>query len=224
MSAVDFASLDDAQLVAQVQAGQLAAFEPIMRRHNQLLFRTARSILGRDEEAEDAVQEAYISAWRALPNWRGESQLATWLVRIVRNECLGRVRRAAPPSESLDALMEEEVQPALAALLTDVAHGPEGQLSQSQLRRLLEAAIDALPEHFRSAFVLREVEGRSVEEVAQMLEVAEPTVRSRAHRARQLLQQHLSEAGELYLTQAHSFDGARCDRIVAATLQRLAAL
>lgn len=210
----------DAELVQRTRAGESAAFEAIMRRHNRLLFRTARSILGVDEEAEDALQEAYLKAWRALDGFRSEARLSTWLVRIVANEALGRRRRRTAEVVPLDVAMAATDAAAQAAFADDMNHRPERLAMRVQLRQLMEARIDLLPEAFRTVFVLRAVEELSVEEVAQALDIPEATVRSRFFRARSLLREGLASEVDVALADAFAFDGARCDRIVAAVIAR----
>jgi RNA polymerase sigma-70 factor (ECF subfamily) len=212
-------------LVRLASAGDTRAFEAIMRRHNRLLFRTARSVLRNDAESEDAVQEAYFKAWRALPGFRAEAKLSTWLVRIVMNEALGRLRRAgarvvtlAPGLEGEQEVAEETQDPAAAQ-----AHDPEHSALRGELRRIVEAQIDELPEQFRTVFILRAVEEMNVEEVAQALNVPEATVRTRFFRARALLRAALERKLDFAIDEAFSFAGARCDRIVAAVQFRIAA-
>jgi len=213
---------DDSEsaLIARAAAGDGAAFEVLMRRHNQLLFRTARSVLPGDAEAEDAVQEGWLSAWRALPGFRAESRLSTWLVRIVRNEALGRLRRTSAPVIPLEAAMLSQDPKTQAALTEDPARGPEQELHRAQVRRLMEDRIDLLPDAYRTVFMLRAVEEMSVEDVAAALGIPEATVRSRFFRARSLLREGLAQDMDNALSQAFGFDGARCDRITASVLAR----
>ncbi|MCC6317748.1 MAG: RNA polymerase sigma factor [Gemmatimonadaceae bacterium] len=209
---------DEAALVARAVNGEGAAFEVIMRRHNQLLFRTARSIVRNDTEAEDVLQEAYLHAWRGLRAYRAESRLATWLVRIVTNEALGRLRRKHLNLVPLDAAMHSP-EPHVQAALTDAPHrGPEYAVLRAQARHLMESRIDQLPEAFRTVFVLRAIEELSVEEVAQSLGIAEATVRTRHFRARSQLREWLAQDMDVALGDVFAFDGARCERIVAAVL------
>ena len=207
-------------LIARAAQGEAAAFEVLMRRHNQLLFRTARAILQSDAEAEDAVQEGWIRAWRALPGFRADSRLSTWLVRIIRNETLGRLRRSSAQVIPLEAAMLSPDPKTQAALTEESARGPEQELMRSQTRRLMEARIDLLPEAYRSVFMLRAVEEMSVEDVAAVLDIPEATVRSRFFRARSLLREGLAQEMDNALTQAFGFDGACCDRITAKVLAR----
>lgn len=216
---IDAAS-GDAELAARAATGDAAAFEAIMRRHNRLLFRTARAILKNDQEAEDALQDAYLRAWKALATFRADAKLSTWLVRIVANEALGRLRRKQADIIPLDAAMTAP-DPHIQAALTGAAdERPDGFAMRAQLRRLLEARIDLLPDAFRTVFMLRAVEELSVEEVAEVLGIPEATVRTRFFRARSLLREGLASAIDVTLADAFSFDGARCDRIVAGVLQR----
>lgn len=214
----------DAGLAARAAAGTQDALIALMRRHNQLLYRTARSILKDDADAEDAVQEAYLHAFRSIDAFRGEASLSTWLVRIVVNESLARLRARRRRTEVIwlagdaggggedaeaDAMSEHpSMQPERAALNAD-------------LRRLLERRIDELPDAFRTVFVLRAVQDMSVEETARCLDLAPATVRTRYFRARALLREALARNVDLGIDSAFSFAGERCDRIVAGVLARL---
>ncbi len=197
-----------------------AAFEALMRRHNRMLFRTARAILRDDGEAEDALQEGYLQAYRALPEFRGDARISTWLARIVANEALMRLRRRTrraqivplqpEGSETLDEVPE-----------MDKRDRPDSSAERAEMRRLLEAQIDALPDAYRTVFVLRAVEEVSVEEAAEVLGIPPATVRTRFFRARSLLREALALKMDLACEDAFSFAGERCDRIVAAVLARL---
>jgi RNA polymerase sigma-70 factor (ECF subfamily) len=212
--------LTEAALVARAVNGNAAAFEILMRSHNQLLFRTARSIVRRDADAEDVVQEAYLRAWRALPGYRGQSRLATWLVRIAVNEALGRLRRTSAqiiPLEAAMASSEPEIQ---AALTEPSERDPEQSAARAEMRALVEARIDRLPETFRTVFMLRAVEGMRVKEIARALDIPEATVRTRFFRARSQLRESLAHVMDIAVEEAFAFDGARCDRIVAWVLAR----
>lgn len=209
----------DAELAASAAAGDPGAFQAIMRRHNRLVFRAARSILRSDAEAEDAVQEAYLKAWRALPSFRAEARLSTWLVRIAINEALQRVRRRGAvviPLEGAAGDPAPDLQ-----VEGDAEDQPDRLVGRAQMRRLMEAHIDALPEVFRTVFMLRAVEELSVEETAQALHVPEATVRTRFFRARGLLRESLSREMDFATEDAFAFEGGRCDRIVARVLASL---
>lgn len=211
----------DAALAVSAAAGDDAAFERIMRRHNRLLFRTARSILKSDAEAEDALQEAYLRAWRALGSFRSEARLSTWLVRIVINEALGRLRRRGAQVLAFDATIDLAEVSLEDVMEDNPDHRPDRTAMRSELRGLMEGCIDALPEAFRTVFMLRAVEELSVEEVSAALDLPEATVRTRFFRARGLLREGLARDIDHTMADAFSFDGARCDRIVATVMARL---
>ena len=218
------AALSDADLARCAAGGDPGAFESIMRRHNRLLFRTARSVLRDDAEAEDALQEAYLRAWRALPSFRAEARLSTWLVRIVLNEALGRLRRRGAQVIPLasGAQSAPDFEPADGPVDEDPDRHPEHQAMRAEMRRLMEARIDRLPESFRAVFVLRAVEELSVEEVSAALELPPATVRTRYFRARGLLREGLSRGVALGVGDGDAFAGPRCDRSVAGVLAKLA--
>ena len=208
----------DAELAARASQGDEAAFEQIMRRHNRLMFRSARSILKSDAETEDALQEAYLSAWRALGSFRADAKLSTWLVRIVINESLSRLRRRSAQVIPLEGSMDTDDQPPQPDLQDDPDREPDRIAMRGEVRRLMEKRIDTLPDTFRTVFMLRAVEELSVEEIAAALDIPEATVRTRFFRARGLLRESLARDVDVALGDAFSFDGARCDRIVARVL------
>ena len=212
----------DAQLAARAGAGDARAFETIMRRNNQLLFRTARSILRNDEEAEDAVQEAYLHAYRALGSFRGEAKLSTWLVRIVANEALGRLRRRGADVIPLDTVTDTAAPNTETIMDENHNDRPERAAERAEVRKLVEARIDLLPDAFRPVFMLRAVQEFTVEETAAALGIPEATVRTRFFRARSLMREGLSRDLDLAYEEVFAFDGARCDRIVAGVMARLA--
>lgn len=214
----------DAELARNIAAGDQQAFVLLMRRHNQRLFRTARSILRDDADAEDAVQEAYLQAYRAMGKFRGDARLSTWLTRIVVNESIARARKRTRSAEVMQLQPaayadHDPVEPGMNASGTE---SPELGARRAQARRLLEQSIDALPEAFRSVFILRAVEEMSCDEVARCLDIPEATVRSRFFRARAQLRAALFNEIDLAFEEVFSFDGARCDRIVEAVQARLA--
>jgi RNA polymerase sigma-70 factor (ECF subfamily) len=220
---IDFGKLSDLELARSIAAGNEGAFEPLMRRYNQMLYRTARSILKDEAEAEDAVQEAYLLAFRAIGEFRGDAKLSTWLVRITVNESIGRLRKRKRTAEviRLDGEAEPDMATTETSMKESATERPEGAAMRSETRKLLEAKIDSLPDAFRTVFVLRAVEELSVEETAAVLGVPEATVRTRFFRARSLLREALARDIDSSLEEAFSFAGARCDRIVANVLARL---
>jgi RNA polymerase sigma-70 factor, ECF subfamily len=207
-------------------AHDAASFEALMRKHNRRLYRVARSLLRDDAEAEDALQEAYIRAYGALGDFRGEAQLATWLTRIVVNECMTRLRRSARrdnivPIVSAPVQNAEEEDAMAQQASRDDTDTPDAALVRSEMRALLERKIDELPQDFRAVFVMRSVEELSVEETAECLGISEATVRTRHFRARSLLRESIAQELDVAERDAFSFDGARCDRIVARALERV---
>ena len=220
------ASGDDAALARLAAQGDQDAFARIMRRYNQRLYRLAVSVMGDASEAEDVLQESYVRAFYAFATYSGAGSLGAWLGRIVRNEAIDRVR--SRDSRLSHVTIEAELgdpgqQPVVEEtnVMTDVVIDPEALAANAELRRLLERAIQRLPEQFRTAFVLREVEGLSVEETAEYLSIPPATVKTRDHRARNLLRGYLSENIDATIPQTFPFLGARCDRIVERVLVRL---
>lgn len=197
-------------------------FERLMRDNNRLLFRTARAILRDDAEAEDAVQEAYLRAYRSIGDFRGEARHSTWLVRIVVNEALARRRKATRRAAIVPirgGAAEDHEPVAEIALRED--EGPESLTQRTELRSLLERKIDELPEAFRTVFVLRALEELPVEETAAILHIPEATVRTRFFRARSQLREALAQEIDVAFDDAFAFLGERCDRIVARVLAKL---
>lgn len=214
-SAPEFSSqTSDADLVMYALKGHEQAFVLIMRRNNQRLFRTARSILKTDADAEDAVQDAYLKAWQALENFRADAKLSTWLVRIVSNEALARLRRKTAQIIPLDAAMNSLIPEVQQSLTENADEQPEQYAMRSELRGMMEIHIDQLPDIYRTVFVLRAVEEMGFDEVAQVLDIPEATARTRFFRARSILREGLASELDLTLSDAFMFDGERCDRIV----------
>ena len=211
----------DAELAHRVGGGDTAAFEILMRRHNRTLFRTARAILRDDAEAEDALQEAYLQAYQAIGGWREEAKLSTWLARIVANEALMRLRKQARRAEIVPLQSSATLEGLNEIPDTDMNKTPEREAQRVEMRRLLEAQIDSLPDDYRAVFMLRAVEELSVEETSKVLGIPEATVRSRLFRARSLLREGLASRMDLACEEAFAFAGERCDRIVANVMKRL---
>ena len=209
-----------AELAALAARGDSGAFEALMRRHNRMLFRTARAILRDDAEAEDALQEAYLQAYRSLASFRGEAQVSTWLARIVANEALQRLRKQTRRAEIVP--LQSSAAPEMEHVMdTDNESTPHSRAERAEVRRLLESQIDALPEAYRTVFMLRAVEELSVEETAAVLDIPAATVRTRLFRARSMLRETLAQKIDIACEDAFSFAGERCDRVVAAVLARL---
>ena len=192
-----------------------------MRRYNARLFRVARAILKNDAEAEDVLQEGYLQAYRRIADFRGDAQLSTWLTKIVVNQALMRLRRTTRDR----AVVSFEDWAGAGSRESDVAdpgvESASDSIVRAELRRLLEKKIDALPERFRTVFVMREVEDMTVEETAECLSIPPATVRSRFFRARALLRDALARDIDLASSELFGFAGERCDRIVAGVLAAL---
>lgn len=216
-------SWPDGEIVRRVINGEAVAFEAMMRRHNQMLFRAARSILKDDAEAEDAVQEAYLIAFRSIRQFRGEARLGTWLVSIVVNEALGRRRSRAREAVIVpfDNVMDDENSNLAMSDDQPMPEAPEQSTLRSEIRAVIEKRIDQLPDVFRTVFVLRALEEMSVEDAATCLHIPEATVRTRYFRARSMLRETISRDIDMALDDAFSFDGERCDRIVSSVLARM---
>ena len=211
---------DEQALVRRVAAGDRTAFELLMRSHNRRLFRLARATLRNDAEAEDALQEAYLAAYRSIGQFRGDAALSTWLSRLVLNECLGRIRRQAR-RDNVIPMLSMQADTELDAMATSETDSPEKALERAEMRAMLERKLDELPETFRTVFVLRCVEEMTVEETACCLDIPEATVRSRHFRARSMLRESLAQEIDFAQRDLYEFGGVRCDRVVREVLLRL---
>lgn len=205
-------SPSDESLVERARGGQLDAFESLMRRHNERVYRVARAIVVEDWMVEEVMQEAYLSAFTHLASFEGRSRFSTWLTRIVINEARSQLRRRTAPTTSIG----EE------AMCASHDRDPEKLAARAELARVIEHAVDQLPEPLRLVFVLREVEGLSSAEAADDLDITEENVRVRLHRAREALRNELREHVDAVTTSAFPFHRPRCDRVVAAVLGQLA--
>jgi RNA polymerase sigma-70 factor (ECF subfamily) len=213
----------DAELVRLAREGSASALRLIVRRHNQRLYRVARAIVRDDAAAEDVMQEAYLSAFRSLATFRADASLATWLTRIVVNKAVGHLQRErmTVPLDVVDKAAWPDAgviaMPHHAAELD-----PERSAARSQIRDLLERAIDTLPEPFRVVFVMRMVEQLSIKETACSLSIPEETVKTRLHRARKLMRDQLQTTLASALIDTFPFQDPRCATFTDALLARLA--
>lgn len=217
------ADADLAVRIAHKDEAAFEAFESLMRKHNGRLFRIARAILKDDAEAEDALQDAYLDAYRKIEGFRGGSQLATWLTRIVINQALGRLRRQKRERVVVPFGRRRHERPndQSVELRDDKSESPTNAALRAEVRRILERRIDELPVAFRAVFVMREVEDMTVQETAECLSIPEATVRTRLFRARALLREALARDLDTATADIFPFAGQRCDRIVAAVLRRI---
>lgn len=208
---------DDLAVASRVASGDRAAFDQLMRRNNRRLYRLARATMRDAAEAEDALQDAYLAAYRGIAGFRGESTLATWLSRMVLNECFERLRK----STRRQALMPVATNEPMEEIHAADHEAPEKALARAEMRLLIERKLDELPEEFRLVFVLRSVEELSVEETADVLRIEPATVRSRHFRARSLLRESLAREIDVAERDLFDFGGARCSGIVAGVNARL---
>ena len=206
-------TLDDAEVVRRVLAGEVELFEVLLRRHDPRVYRTVRSILRDEDEAEDAMQAAWVRAYQHLGEWAGASAFSTWLVRIAANEALGRIRKHARVVR-LDGEDEDEGgEP-----MDPRAEDPEARAAAHEAIRLVERAVDGLAAPYRTVFVLREIEQLSTAETAEALGLGEDAVKVRLHRARAMLRRALGEAIGRAAKDAFPFLAPRCDRLVARVM------
>jgi RNA polymerase sigma-70 factor (ECF subfamily) len=209
-------ALSDEEVIERVKTGDVALFEVLMRRHNQRVYRVVRGVLRDEAEAEDAMQQAYVAAFEHLHQFAGDARFSTWLARIALNEALGRRRRQGRFVD-IEGLGEDEQ-----VMVDEREPGPEQRAQAHELRQLLESAVDGLPDRYRVTFMLRDVEEMDTAEAAAMLGVSEDVVKTRLHRARQMLRDRIYDRVGAGAAGAFTFQAPRCDRVVAAVLQRIA--
>ncbi len=210
------ATMADSEVVQRVVHGEKGLYEILMRRYNQTLFRAVRSYLHKEEDVQDAMQDTYLKAYAKLDQFKGEAAFSTWLVRIGINEALQQLRKARTMRVHADPDVRMEQ---LGQLPDTGAMNPEQRTIQGEHRKLLEQAIDKLPEGYRAVYMLREVEGMNVAETAQCLDLSESNVKVRLHRAKDMLKEaiwkHHAEAP------AFEFGNSHCDRLVEAVMARI---
>ena len=212
----------DEEVITRVLNGEKSAYELIMRKYNQRLFRIVRSYITDDDEIEDVIQEAYIKAYEHMPRFEKRSSFSTWLIRIVINEALARVKQRrrfasisydVPDDAGNDRALPKELQ---------TKETPIGKLMNTELKDILEKAVDRLPDKYRLVFVMREIEGMSVAETSESLRITETNVKVRLNRAKEMLQETIG--GFYHDAGVFHFNLVRCDRIVKNVLHRLDAL
>lgn len=216
------AALDDMALARLCADREPAAVRHLLTANNQRLFRAAWSILKDRNEAEEAVQAAYLKAFGGIAQFEGRSALSTWLTRIVVNEALERLRAIRRRTTHLEAEGVSVLNTYREALMRgSEPAAPDAALAQRQLRDLIERAVADLPAAFRAVFVLREVEGMSVRETAEALGLEPATVKTRLLRARRKLQEALAPEVRSALEGAFPFAGVDCERMTARVLAAL---
>ena len=215
-------ALTDAEVVERVRAGDRALFEILMRRHNVRLYRAARAVLNNEHDVEDVMQQAYINAFTHLHQFEERAQFSTWLIRIGLNEAFAR-RRKTQTAESREE-RGSHVSDDREGVIDGVASSqpdPERQAYARELSRVLEDAVDALPETYRTVFMLRDVEGLSTSETGEGLGLGEEAVKTRLHRARAMIRRAVTARIGSAASGAFQFHAPRCDRVVAAVLSRI---
>lgn len=219
----DYQGMSETELVAFARQGHQDAFRAIMQRYNQRLFRVARGVVGEHAEAEDVLQEAYTRAFANLGSFRGESSLLTWLTSVTLNEARSRLRKRRL-TVSVDEIEAAQHSGAAIIMFNSAApsESPESSAARSQVRLLIEQAVDELPEAFRIVFILREIEEMSVEETATHLHLRPETVKTRLFRARRMLRSALNERLASAVTDAFPFLGVLCERLTNGVIARLA--
>ena len=212
----------ESELVRRALRKEEPAIRAIIQTHNRRLYRVARSIVRDDGEAEDVLQEAYLRAFAALAEFRGDSSLSTWLTRIVLNQAMQRMRRRIEaPVTQIDPPLERLAQVIPFPFSGYQPVDPERAMAQREISQLLERAIDDLPEDFRTVLVARVIEDMSIEETADLLGLRPETVKTRLHRARRLLKAALADHIGPLFSDVFPFEGKRCERITNAVVQRL---
>jgi RNA polymerase sigma-70 factor (ECF subfamily) len=211
----------DEEVVARVLDGDTALFELLMRRHNQRIYRVARAILRDDAEAEDVMQDTYVRAYQHLNQFEGRAKFSTWLTRIAVHESLARAERRGRFESYFTDDPTFEGDPM--AYVPSTERTPEQQASNRELGDLLERAILALPETYRTVIIMRDIEEMTTAETSEVLGITEENVKVRLHRARMLLRDELYSRAGASSTAAFAFHAVRCDRVVKAVMERIAA-
>ncbi len=203
----------DSEVVTRVLGGDVPAFEILMRRYNQRVFRTVRAVLHDEDAAEDAAQQTWINAYKHLGSFEGRARFSTWLLRIAVNQASRDMRKS-----------RSHLQLATAPRAEAEADAPEAEAARVHLRSILESAIDSLPEPLRLVLILRDIEELSGSETAAVLDLTDEAARVRLHRARRQLRGSLETVLEDGVGEAYPFLGARCNSIVAAVFAAIAAI
>lgn len=217
----DYAALSDLDLAARVAARDRQAVRIITTRNNQRLFRAAWSVLRNRAEVEDAVQSAYLKGFASIGGFTGASSLSTWLTRIVINEALGKRRAEKRRRARLDPDSVVHLDEYRSAMMRGSTGSgtPEQTLARQEIRRMIEGAVSHLPDIYRLVFVLRDVEGLSVEETSHVLGVVPATVKTRLSRARRMLREALAPTLETSLKGSFPFAGADCEAMTRRVLE-----
>lgn len=209
-------SWSDEDIVARVLAGERGAYEIIVRRYNQRLYRVALSILKDEAESEDVMQDAYVHAFEGLRQFAGRAKFSSWLTRIAVNEAIARARRNGR-SDSLEDVASVHGELKVARSVPD----PEKLAVSCEMSGLLREALLHLPAQQRTVIMLRDIEEMSTAEAAEVLAISEDSLKVRLHRARTALRELLYDRVGPEAHRAFGFEAPRCDRIVAGVFKRL---
>ena len=208
----------DSEIVRRIRAGEIALFELLYRRYHQRIYRVARAVVQDDAEAADVVQEAYLRAYSHLDQFAGRARFSTWLTRIAVHTARRRARRRSrqPANDVVLASPRGGIEREIATEID-----PEKQAFGKEVKTILEAAIEALPDRYRTVFMMREIEEMSIAETAACLNLTRDAVKTRLHRARILLRRRIYSSAGSGRGSAFWFAGSRCERILARVLARM---
>jgi RNA polymerase sigma-70 factor (ECF subfamily) len=222
VASAPLAVLPDTEIVRKIREGETALFEVLMRRHNQRVYRAVRAVINEEADVEDVMQQAYINAFTHLDQFEERAQFSTWLTRIALNEAFAKRRKIKGPGSVVRIRLEldDDRRGYMDTLISPEAD-PERQAYAEELRRVLEAAVEALPDNYRTVFMLRDIEGLSTSETGEGLGLGEEAVKTRLHRARAMIRRAVTERIGGVAAEAFQFHAPRCDRVVAAVLARI---
>ena len=214
----DKSQITDTEVVDRVLNGEKELYELLMRRHNQKLYRALRSYLKEEPEIEDAMQDTYLRAYEKLYQFRRDSLFSTWLIRIGINVALGKLREGKrfAPLTALGGILDNNI---ILQLPEPSLMNPEKIAIQKEVKKLLEKAIDSIPEKYRIIYVLREMEDMSITEITRCLHLSESNVKVRLHRAKSMLKESLYELS--VSRDVFEFGSKRCDALVARVMAAL---
>lgn len=212
--------ISDDEIVARILAGERELFELLLRRYNQRVYRAVRAILRNPDDTEDVMQQAYVNAYRHLHQFEGRSSFATWMTKIAIREASATNRKTLLHLSIVPELHGENTM----SEVPEPSADPEERAVAADLMQHVEAEVAALPESYRSVFLLREVEGLSTEETANCLEVSAEVVKTRLHRARTMLRDALYRRAGAGLPGIFTFGAQRCDRVVAKVMEEIRGL
>jgi RNA polymerase sigma-70 factor (ECF subfamily) len=215
-------SLSDGEIAERVVSGDRACFELLMRRHNQRIYRVVRSVLRDERDVEDVMQQAYVNAFMHLRQFEQRSKFSTWMTRIALNEAFARRKKGQAAAG--DGAVHEARSGELMNSIASPAPDPERQAYAGELTRALEQAVDALPEMYRTVFMLRDIGGLSTTETGEGLGIGDEAVKTRLHRARAMVRSAVTARLGEQLPAAFQFQAPRCDRVVASVLAQICAI